>query len=80
MILIPKYQMEFILHGHGLTCQKIKNSLAEFGEALEVSDCQDTLTAGNNFKVCITSEDPTVIFDLCAQFGRIKSAKVNEIK
>jgi dihydroxyacetone kinase-like predicted kinase len=77
---IPKYQMEFILQGQDLSAQKIRSSLAEFGDALEVSECQDLAIGGKNFKVGMTSEDPTVIFDLCAQFARIKSVKVNEIK
>jgi len=36
----------------------------------------DSSQKGNNFKVNISTEDPTIIFDLCSQFGRIRSVKV----
>jgi dihydroxyacetone kinase-like predicted kinase len=79
-MFIPRYQMEFVLHGHSLTASKIKNALSEFGDSLEVSECEDPITSGNNFKVCVISEDPTVVFDICAQFGRIKTVKVHEME
>jgi dihydroxyacetone kinase-like predicted kinase len=77
---MSKYSLEFILHTQGASIQTIKNSLAEFGDGLVVSDYQDTFDSGNNFKVNINTEDPTVIFDVCAQLGRIRSVKVNELR
>lgn len=78
MIPAQRYKLEFILHTYNTTLQKVKNSLAEFGEALEIVSSQEPLEKGDNFKVNINTEDPTLIFDVCAQFGRIRSVKVTQ--
>jgi len=78
MIPAQRYKLEFILHTYNTTLQKVKNALAEFGEALEIVNAQEPLEKGDNFKVNINTEDPTLIFDVCAQFGRIRSVKVTE--
>lgn len=72
IIFMSKFRLEFILHTPSASLKAVKNSLAEFGEGLEITDIQD-----KNFKVNINTEDPTVVFDVCAQFGRIKSVKVS---
>lgn len=72
--------MEFILHAQGATGQAIQSSLSEFGEDVTVTDCRDTEGAAKNFRVEMLAEDPTVIFDVCSQFGRIKSVKIDEQK
>jgi hypothetical protein len=33
---------------------------------------------GKDFKLILKAHDPTMIFDLCGQFGRIRSVKVEE--
>jgi len=33
---------------------------------------------GKDFKIRISTEDPTIIFDTCSQFGRLKSVKIRE--
>jgi hypothetical protein len=33
---------------------------------------------GKDFKIRISTEDPTIIFDTCAQFGRLRSIKIDE--
>jgi len=74
-----KYYLEFILNTYNTSAQILKNSLMEFGDSLEI--CQlpkEDAQEGENFKINIHTEDPTIIFDTCAQFGRIKSVKVNE--
>jgi hypothetical protein len=49
-----------------------KNSIvSELKEEFEVK-------RGKNFRVSLKTEDPTIIFDTCAQFGKIKSVKINE--
>lgn len=75
---MPKYFLEFILHIYNTPVETIRSSLIEFGDGLEVTDCQDNIARGKNFKVQIYTEDPEIIFDTCAQFGRIKSVKVEE--
>ena len=79
MIFMQKYLLEFVLHTQDSSSVTIKNSLAEFGENLEIADsCQDAGARGKDFKVRIRTEDPTTIFDICSQIGRIKSMKVDE--
>lgn len=76
--MIQKYRIEFILHTQNISSLNIKNSLAEFGNNLEIVDCLDATGRGKNFKVCLDTEEPTAIFDICAQLGRIKQVKVKE--
>lgn len=74
-----KYYLEFILNMQTVSVESLKNSLIEFGENLEISQLpQDNNTKGKDFKIRISTEDPTIIFDTCAQFGRLKSIKINE--
>ena len=76
--LMSKYFLEFILYIQNTSPETIKNSIREFGDNLEIIDCEDGSIKGKNFKIHIRTEDPTIIFDTCAQFGRIKSVKINE--
>jgi len=77
--MIQKYNLEFILYALNGTAASVKNALTEFGEGLEVSACDEDPDKSRNFAVKIRTEDPTVIFDICSQIGRIKSVRVNEI-
>ncbi len=78
MIPLQKYKLEFMLHTYNTSLQEVRNSLAEFGDALSVMPSAGPGEKGNNFQVCINTEDPTVIFDICSQFGRIRSVKIND--
>lgn len=80
MIPAQRYKLEFILHTYNASLQMIKNSLAEFGESLEIVESQDSAQNGDNYNIRMKTEDPTIVFDLCAQFGRIRSIKVTEEK
>lgn len=76
---MPGYYLEFILYAYNSSAEFIRNSLAELGEGLEVM----LLPRGENekaesFKVNIRMQDPTIIFDTCAQIGKIKSVKIDE--
>lgn len=73
---MQKYNLEFILNIQNASEETIRESISELGEALEISDCRDNPDKGRNFKINIQTEDPTVIFDTCAQFGRIRSVKI----
>ncbi|MBU0548346.1 MAG: hypothetical protein KJ710_08175 [Candidatus Omnitrophica bacterium] len=75
--MITKYTLEFILHTQNSSPKIIKSSLAEFGNELVVSECQGQ-DEKCNYKVSMITEDPTLVFDLCAQLGRIRSVKVSE--
>jgi len=74
-----KYCLEFILNMQTISLETLKNSIVEFGEDLEISQLSEgDNVKGRNFKIRIYTEDPTIIFDTCAQFGRLKSIKVDE--
>jgi len=75
-----KYYLEFTLNTYSASTEIIKNSLMEFGVDLEIYQLpRDDKEKGENFRINIYTEDPTIIFDICAQFGRLKSVKVSEV-
>jgi dihydroxyacetone kinase-like predicted kinase len=77
--MIQKFSLEFILQVYEGSDKTIRNSLTEFGDNLEVTPVENEPGGGMNFKVNVSTEDPTMIFDICSQIGRIKSVKVNEV-
>ncbi|MFH1440940.1 MAG: hypothetical protein ABIH18_02705 [Candidatus Omnitrophota bacterium] len=75
-----KYQLEFILNTYNTGIKEIKDSLENFGQGLEILEIKDDDVSGRGgFKIFIHTQDPTLIFDLCSQFGKIKSVKVDEM-
>jgi len=76
---MPDFSLEFILSTHDAHAETIRQALIEFGEELEILPAgEQNCTSAHDFKVKIRTKDPTIIFDLCAQFGRITSVKINE--
>jgi len=75
--MTTKYLLEFVLHAKNSSPKMIKNTLAEFGSDLYVSECHPA-SESCNYDVHITTEDPTLVFDLCSQLGRIRSIKVHQ--
>lgn len=74
-----KYGLEFILSAQGASLEDLKNSLSACGEGLEIFLMpQSGAERGNNFKIQISTLDPTIIFDTCSQFGRLKSIKIED--
>ena len=74
-----KYHLEFTLHAGDTHLKTLKDSLAQLGEDLEITPVeQDSLPKQKDFKIQMYTEDPTLVFDACGQFGRIKSVKVSE--
>jgi hypothetical protein len=76
---MSKYSLDFILNTQSVSTESLKNSIIEFGEALEISLLpQESLVKGKDFRVRISTDDPTIIFDTCAQLGKLKSIKIDE--
>jgi hypothetical protein len=76
---MQRYKLEFILDVSEYSGEALHNSLAEFGEGLKVSEMpQEANARGKSLQINISTEDPAIIFDTCAGFGRIKSVKVIE--
>ena len=75
-----KYFLEFILTVKEAPIEVIRNSLVEFGEDLGIDvQLEDPacLARKQNLKIKITTLDPAIIFDICADFGRLKSVKID---
>lgn len=75
---MQKYFLEFILDiRKDASPQAVKNSIIEFGEDVEISRVPEPEGAeGKYFKIRLSTEDPAIIFDTCAQFGKLKSIKI----
>lgn len=71
---MPDYALEFTLCAYRMPLSAIKDSLARLGKSLEVMPSGER----DEFMVCIVTGDPTLVFDACAELGRIKSVKVKE--
>jgi dihydroxyacetone kinase-like predicted kinase len=79
MIPIPKFKLEFMLQTFNAQEDVLRGSLAEFGDEIEIAEDDTKAESGKAFKVIMHTEDPASVFDICAQFGRIKTAKVSEL-
>jgi len=79
--MIDKYSVEFILITNVESLDTLRSSLSEFAEVSSIKDFEPLENTGSkNLEVKLVTEEPTAIFDICAQFGRIKSVKINEVK
>ncbi len=78
---MSRYDLEFVLSAYNLSLDIIRNNLEHFGEGLEVVELtKEAPGSYNDFKVSISTHDPTLIFDSCSAIGRIKSVKIDEKK
>lgn len=76
---MQKYSLEFILHAYNTTEKALRNALTEFSEGLQIEAISiEGSESWDNFKISARTEDPTIIFDICSQFGRIKEIKIDE--
>jgi len=75
---MPKYNLEFILENGQDSCETVRNALFEFGGNPQVSECEDTNGSAKSFKININTDEPEAVFDICAQFGKIKAVKIRE--
>lgn len=75
-----KYCLEFILKIPPSSLEALKNSIIGLGEGLDISGVsqQEDNILDKDFKIYMNTEDPEIIFDTCAQFGKLKSVKVKE--
>ncbi len=78
MIPRQKFKVEFILHAYNMSLDAVKSALVEFADTIEVSEFSDDKSGEDNFKVIMVTLEPALVFDVCAQFGRIRSVKVSE--
>lgn len=74
--LIKKYLVEFVLNSRLASPDMVKNSLLEFGDNLNV--IENTGLEPKALKISIETQDPTIVFDVCSQFGRLGFVKIEE--
>jgi dihydroxyacetone kinase-like predicted kinase len=75
-----RYQVEFILSGHYDSVEIVRETIQGLGTSLEIIPCErEPLAKGVEVKIRVVTDDPTLIFDTCAQFGRMKSIRVAEV-
>jgi len=78
---MDKYYLEFILSMRDSSLEAIKSSLSEFGEEIKIcGPLEDKGIQPHDLKVSILTQEPTIVFDICSEFGRIKSVKASEVK
>jgi len=78
---MQKFSLEFILSASNASAEMILHSLMQAGEGakvLEIPQRQEPQT--ESFQVQVSTQDPTLIFDICSQFGRIRSIRIDEKK
>ncbi len=78
MIPQQRFKVEFVLHAYNISGDAIKSALVEFTDTVEVCAFHDDKNKENSFRILVTTLEPALVFDVCAQFGRIRSAKVDE--
>ncbi|MBP7215962.1 MAG: hypothetical protein KBA46_01630 [Candidatus Omnitrophica bacterium] len=74
------YRLSFVLSAPHATEREIKASIAEFTSDLVVMPDASATGPERQYTLQMNVEDPTLIFDTCGQFGKIKSVKVDEVK
>jgi dihydroxyacetone kinase-like predicted kinase len=78
MSLSQRYKLEFTLHVYNTSLQAVKNALAEFGDKFNIQESSGSQEKGSNFIVNMSTEEPALVFDICSQFGRIRTVKIDE--
>ncbi len=74
---MQKYNLEFILNIRAASTEEIRGSLSGLGENLIISELEEDIPGSQALKISIHTDDPTVIFDTCSQFGKLKSVKID---
>ncbi len=76
---MQKFTLEFILNASNTSADLIMRSLMQAGEEAKVlRDSGQMGQESENFQVRVSTGNPTLIFDICSQFGRISSIKIDE--
>ena len=74
-----KYHLDFILNAADSSTNTLQKSLECCADILKITQVVDeNKQSGKNFAIQASTKDPTLIFDICSQFGKISSVKVDE--
>ncbi len=77
--MITVYHLDFVLSAADTSSDVLKKSLegcVDNPEILEMPD--ENSQKCKNFMIQVRTQDPTLIFDICSQYGKISSVRVNE--
>jgi len=78
---MQKFSLEFILNASNTSEDLIMRSLMQAGDQAKVLRVPGQIGQDpESFQVRVSTGDPTLIFDICSQFGRIRSIKIDEKK
>jgi dihydroxyacetone kinase-like predicted kinase len=72
------YSLKFFLQAHDADAAAICNALRDIGEDVVVTAGQ-TADRPGTFEVQLFTRDPALVFDVCGQFGRIQSVRIDEV-
>ncbi len=78
--MVKIYHLDFILSTPDTSLDVLKKSLegcADNPEILEMPD--ENSQKCKNFMIHVRTQDPTLIFDICSEYGKISSVKVDEV-
>ncbi|MDD5595958.1 MAG: hypothetical protein PHY94_06950 [Candidatus Omnitrophica bacterium] len=73
------YHLDFVLSAPDTSLEVLKKSLEGGADNPEIRQSSDENSpGGKSFMIQVRTQDPTLIFDICSQYGKISSVKVNE--
>ena len=74
------YHLEFVLQTKDARPEHLRSSLKGLVDVLDILPLEDTHGQGNNYKVQVKTKEPELVFDVCSEYGRLKSVKIEEEK
>ncbi|MFA5430015.1 MAG: hypothetical protein WC329_02530 [Candidatus Omnitrophota bacterium] len=79
MFLLRKFRMKFILGVGCVSEDMLRRALDGIGEEIELSlQGEAGVPGGSCMHVSLGTDDPELVFDICSQYGKIRSAKIEE--
>lgn len=73
-----RYQIECVLETKG-SPEDLRQALLEFGENINISPSKEIENSNRKLYVInINTTNPTFIFDICGEFGKIKCIKIKD--
>ena len=75
-----KYRVEFIIQAYNSSLAALKTALEALGSDLTLEQLEDSNGKAGMARISIRTDEPQLIFDTCAEFGRLKSVKIDEEK
>lgn len=79
MFALRKFRLEFVLSSRGMSEDMLRRAIEGIGEEIEIAFCPDSEVNGEvKFHVYLNTDDPELVFDICSQYGKLMSVKIDE--